>query len=334
MVETRARVRCKQKRERESSHKSLTQSVLLTRPLSDDDAPVERHESRSNAPQLPPILEFSRFRRKRGALIVRHAADTFRTTTPLFSSFEQRASSPRCWSNVNKVFGACAVAGSFAANHTGLSAHATSIPQREYTISLFPSLFPLPFSLPRPSHPRDSRCRPPRARPCARARLAPHARLFFFLRRKEKRSSPATHPAVLRFEKLGRFYALRPRAIHAAVMATQRLWGSPRAKPPPCTMGKHDQYLNPPRYAFPLRDACLSLDDLLSLSLLLSVFRPVYTRFRVSSRIDDHSSLSPFLFFLSLSFVLLEIGTRSFSRQEEHDTDASLSSSSSSSSSI
>lgn len=334
MVETRARVRCKQKRERESSHKSLTQSVLLTRPLSDDDAPVERHESRSNAPQLPPILEFSRFRRKRGALIVRHAADTFPTTTPLFSSFEQRASSPRCWSNVNKVFGACAVAGSFAANHTGLSAHATSIPQREYTISLFPSLFPLPFSLPRPSHPRDSRCRPPRARPCARARLAPHARLFFFLRRKEKRSSPATHPAVLRFEKLGRFYALRPRAIHAAVMATQRLWGSPRAKPPPCTMGKHDQYLNPPRYAFPLRDACLSLDDLLSLSLLLSVFRPVYTRFRVSSRIDDHSSLSPFLFFLSLSFVLLEIGTRSFSRQEEHDTDASLSSSSSSSSSI
>lgn len=330
MVETRARVRCKQKRERESSHKSLTQSVLLTRPLSDDDAPAERHESRSNAPQLPPILEFSRFRRKRGALIVRHAADTFPTTTPLFSSFEQRASSPRCWSNVNKVFGACAVAGSFAANHTGLSAHATSIPQREYTISLFPSLFPLPFSLPRPSHPRDSRCRPPRARPCARARLAPHARLFFFLRRKEKRSSPATHPAVLRFEKLGRFYALRPRAIHAAVMATQRLWGSPRAKPPPCTMGKHDQYLNPPRYAFPLRDACLSLDDLLSLSLLLSVFRPVYTRFRVSSRIDDHSSLSPFLFFLSLSFVLLEIGTRSFSRQEEHD--ASLSSSSSSSS--
>lgn len=146
MVETRARVRCKQKRERESSHKSLTQSVLLTRPLSDDDAPVERHESRSNAPQLPPILEFSRFRRKRGALIVRHAADTFPTTTPLFSSFEQRASSPRCWSNVNKVFGACAVAGSFAANHTGLSAHATSIPQREYTISLFPSLFPLPFS--------------------------------------------------------------------------------------------------------------------------------------------------------------------------------------------
>lgn len=329
MVETRARVRCKQKRERESS-----QSVLLTRPLSDDDASAERHESRSNAPQLPPILEFSRFRRKRGALIVRHAADTFPTTTPLFSSFEQRASSPRCWSNVNKVFGACAVAGSFAANHTGLSAHATSIPQREYTISLFPSLFPLPFSLPRPSHPRDSRCRPPRARPCARARLAPHARLFFFLRRKEKRSSPATHPAVLRFEKLGRFYALRPRAIHAAVMATQRLWGSPRAKPPPCTMGKHDQYLNPPRYAFPLRDACLSLDDLLSLSLLLSVFRPVYTRFRVSSRIDDHSSLSPFLFFLSLSFVLLEIGTRSFSRQEEHDTDASLSSSSSSSSSI
>lgn len=200
-----------------------------------------------------------------------------------------------------------------------------------------PFSFPLPltfFVLPRPSHPRDSRCRPPRARPCARARLAPHARLFFFLRRKEKRSSPATHPAVLRFEKLGRFYALRPRAIHAAVMATQRLWGSPRAKPPPCTMGKHDQYLNPPRYAFPLRDACLSLDDLLSLSFLLSVFRPVYTRFRVSSRIDDHSSLSPFLFFLSLSFVLLEIGTRSFSRQEEHDTDASLSSSSSSSSSI
>lgn len=317
------------KRERES-HRTSRLRLLLTRPLSDDDAPAERHESRSNAPQLPPILEFSRFRRKRGALIVRHAADTFPTTTPLFSSFEQRASSPRCWSNVNKVFGACAVAGSFAANHTGLSAHATSIPQREYTISLFPSLFPLPFSLPRPSHPRDSRCRPPRARPCARARLAPHARLFFFLRRKEKRSSPATHPAVLRFEKLGRFYALRPRAIHAAVMATQRLWGSPRAKPPPCTMGKHDQYLNPPRYAFPLRDACLSLDDLLSLSLLLSVFRPVYTRFRVSSRIDDHSSLSPFLFFLSLSFVLLEIGTRSFSRQEEHD--ASLSSSSSSSS--
>lgn len=167
---------------------------------------------------------------------------------------------------------------------------------------------------------------------CTRTSRTPRSP-FFLPSSKGKTQLPtqaATHPAVLRFEKLGRFYALRPRAIHAAVMATQRLWGSPRAKPPPCTMGKHDQYLNPPRYAFPLRDACLSLDDLLSLSLLLSVFRPVYTRFRVSSRIDDHSSLSPFLFFLSLSFVLLEIGTRSFSRQEEHD--ASLSSSSSSSS--
>lgn len=139
---------------------------------------------------------------------------------------------------------------------------------------------------------------------CTRTSRTPRSP-FFLPSSKGKTQLPtqaATHPAVLRFEKLGRFYALRPRAIHAAVMATQRLWGSPRAKPPPCTMGKHDQYLNPPRYAFPLRDACLSLDDLLSLSFLLSVFRPVYTRFRVSSRIDDHSSLSPFLFFLSFSW--------------------------------
>lgn len=53
----------------------------------------------------------------------------------------------------------------------------------------------------------------------------------------------------------------RPCTIHGAVMATQLLWGLPRAKPPPCTMGKNDQYLNPPRYAFPLRDARLSLGD-------------------------------------------------------------------------
>lgn len=198
-----------------------------------------------------------------------------------------------------------------------------------------PFSFPLPLTFFPPSPVPPPGLQMPstsRSALCTRTSRTPRSP-FFLPSSKGKTQLPtqaATHPAVLRFEKLGRFYALRPRAIHAAVMATQRLWGSPRAKPPPCTMGKHDQYLNPPRYAFPLRDACLSLDDLLSLSFLLSVFRPVYTRFRVSSRIDDHSSLSPFLFFLSLSFVLLEIGTRSFSRQEEHD--ASLSSSSSSSS--
>lgn len=86
-------------------------------------------------------------------------------------------------------------------------------------------------------------------------------------------------------------------------MATQRLWGSPRAKPPPCTMGKHDQYLNPPRYAFPLRDACLSLDDLLSPSLFFSPPFGLYIRLRVSSRIGRRRAFAFVLCKRSLQVV-------------------------------
>ena len=183
-------------------------------------------------------------------------------------------------SNVNKVFGACAVAGSFAANHTAF------LP--EHTPLLFPTRirhlpFSLSVSLPFSSASPSSRCRPPHARPCARARLPPRARLFPSSKGK---TLPSQQRAPLCYgSRSWAAFTLRPRAIHAAVMATQRLWGSPRAKPPPCTMGKHDQYLNPPRYAFPLRDACLSLDDLLSPSLFFSPPFGLYIRLRVSSRI-------------------------------------------------
>lgn len=184
-----------------------------------------------------------------------------------------------------------------------------------------PFSFPLPLTFFPPSPVPPPGLQMPstsRSALCTRTSRTPRSP-FFLPSSKGKTQLPtqaATHPAVLRFEKLGRFYALRPRAIHAAVMATQRLWGSPRAKPPPCTMGKHDQYLNPPRYAFPLRDACLSLDDLLSLSLFfspsfgLSILGSVY---RVES-----TTIRPFLpscsFFRSLgnrnSFVLAARGAR------------------------
>lgn len=178
------------KRERES-HRTSRLRLLLTRPLSDDDAPAERHESRSNAPQLPPILEFSRFRRKRGALIVRarrrHVSHNYsliflvRATCFLSSVLVECKQGVRSLRRGRKL---------------RREPHRPFCTRHFYSLTRIHNLpfsFPLPltfFVLPRPSHPRDSRCRPPRARPCARARLAPHARLFFFLRRKEKRSSP------------------------------------------------------------------------------------------------------------------------------------------------
>ena len=109
----------------------------------------------------------------------------------------------------------------------------------------------------------------------------------------QRENAPPSEPfCVLRFvagevRSLLLSLPLRPRTIHGAVMATQRLWGSPCAKPPPCTMGKHDQYLNPrdtlfhsvtlacPPTMYLARSPCNSL--FLSLSLSLSLLLSLYS---------------------------------------------------------
>lgn len=96
---------------------------------------------------------------------------------------------------------------------------------------------------------------------------------------------------------------LRPRTIHGAVMATQRLWGSPCAKPPPCTMGKHDQYLNPrdtlfhsvtlacPPTMYLARSPCNSLFLSLSLSPAFSLTFPLLctlgSLYRIAPVVDE-----------------------------------------------
>lgn len=260
---------------------------------------------------LPPILQSSLSISSETTVHLlsssRHAADTFPTTTPLFSSFEQRASSPafvECKQGVRSLRRGRKLRREPHRPFCPSTRHFYS--QREYAISL--SLFPFPYLF-HPPHPRPDAVHLTLGLVHAHASLP--ARLFPSSKGK---TLPSQQRAPLCYgSRSWAAFTLRPRAIHAAVMATQRLWGSPRAKPPPCTMGKHDQYLNPPRYAFPLRDACLSLDDLLSPSLffLLSAFRPLYSAPCVES---NRSSTS----------------IRLRSLQEEYDTDASLSSSASS----
>lgn len=110
-------------------------------------------------------------------------------------------------SNVNKVFGACAVAGSFAANHTDLSAraHATSIPNANtpspFLSFRFPTFFIRLTLVQMPSTSRSALC----------TRTPPSPRSSFSFVKRKNAPFAATRPAVLRFEKLGRFYATSPR---------------------------------------------------------------------------------------------------------------------------
>lgn len=137
-LETRARI--VNKREREKDVQPLTQSVL-TRPLSDDDA--QRDEC------FLHLLRSCRFLSKRKAQALLSCP---RRNSPNCSLLILHLASnnlvlpPRCSSNVNKVVGACAVAGSFAANHTDLSARPHC---------------PFPIILPSPPSPRLPRTLPP-----------------------------------------------------------------------------------------------------------------------------------------------------------------------------
>ena len=142
----------------------------------------------------------------------------------------------------------------------------------------------------------------------------------------QRENAPPSEPfCVLRFvagevRSLLLSLPLRPRTIHGAVMATQRLWGSPCAKPPPCTMGKHDQYLNPrdtlfhsvtlacPPTMYLARSPCNSL----SLSLSLSRFpSTLYTRFSVSNRTGCRRD-STSRFYRRPSVAILCLGSETF----------------------
>lgn len=151
---------------------------------------------------LPPILQSSLSISSETTVHLlsssRHAADTFPTTTPLFSSFEQRASSPafvECKQGVRSLRRGRKLRREPHRPFCPSTRHFYS--QREYAISL--SLFPFPYLF-HPPHPRPDAVHLTLGLVHAHASLPA---LVFFLRQKEKRSLRSNAPRCVTVREVG-----------------------------------------------------------------------------------------------------------------------------------